>query len=706
MKKMIVTGILVILLFSGNAAAIDVYEFDTLQNGSSQNIFDSSETIKFELNVSDDQDYNITIVDGQNAAQVTDQPMTQTSSEFYQIYQYNYTLGSSPSGGDWEAKVNYTTTGEQTLTSTNFHVATDKPRILDVDHRDAVTVGENATVIFNVSDSEANWKNATFNFDEGEEYDANQVAAENNYASYEVTVNVSEEGLNNYDIISWDKNNNRDGYLGYIDGQLNDQDSAGFSVTVGESCTVSLKEFYVPGGGTLFPGELGTFTQEYQNKGSLKANLTVEYLNVTYENDTEWEPGQPIGNSVKLFGSENYALNRTESAVYQRNWANTLTAGWYTGRTEYNYKCQDSDGDLYNQSLDAYRTFEIVNASGGVSNQGNQSTNQTIVANVTEYPGEDTNETVEGDGDAPGQTPEPEPEPEPEPIPQLSMDVEPLSSTYTGRAGEFIPANLSITNEGTETLSQLTIEPQIQNRTGWDVSNAQISSLNIDQTVYREVLIRPSEDTDPGFYVIPVLGSNPQNELDIDYFNIEVVEDETVTLSSQMQIIESPRSLNVVQNTSTPLPILIENRGQTNLTDISGRLQNIGECGEVNIGTIDKIEAGETASLNFTFKATSSSQSCNTTLILSSAEGAYSFSKISFTVTPEEGLIPEKYRVPFIAIAWTALLGLFAVAKRRYEIDSGLLKAPFVLLVAGEALIFIYLLVDYYQLVSASFLPF
>ena len=547
------------------------------------------------------------------------------------------------------------------------------------------------------------------------------------------------------------------GLIGTIGAQTSAEDANGttsFDVSVSSTCKADVT-FDPPGAeiankySVMATGAGENFTTDIANNANTnisksRANLSVNTLNITFEGEEELQyeevdfknPGANLTNGTFVrtvhdyenfseFNNSENSTNVPNSNIIDENgnitkWRNNsflrlfnrteadkpglIGDGWYSGRLYGQIDCGFERNNItarFDFNLIALEDAE----AGGASETGPDSSDQNP-ADGPNLDGSGSPEPTPGDNYSAGETPVPEPEPEPEPIPQLSMDIEPLNSTYTGRAGEFIPANLSVTNEGTESLSELTIEPQIQNRTGWNVSSAQISGLEIDETVYREVLIRPSEDADPGLYVIPILGSNPQNELDIDYFNIEVVEDETVTLSSQMQIVEAPRSLNVVQNTSTPLPILIENRGETNLTNISGRLQNIGQCGEVEIGTLDRIGAGGTESLNFTFDAASTSQSCNTTLILSSAEGAYSFSKISFTVTPEEGLIPEQYRVPFIAVAWTALLGLFAVAKRRYEINSGLLKAPFVLLVAGEALIFIYLLVDYYQLVSASFLPF
>lgn len=750
LRKMIL--LLFILGLTGTIGAQTTYEFETYEEGSSKDIFSDGEKITFRLNTSDNQDYNITVRKDGNTI-VDDKEMTNTQSEFYQIYDYNHTL-SSPTGGDWKAYINMTTTGETRLTENEFYVATDEPRIAEANYPEQAKVEEDTTVEFKISDSESNWKNASIDLENSASYELDQIETGDNYALYQKVIQLSETGKNQFSVAAWDDQDNFGNFSGVIDVYKDTEDSSYFDINVNSVCRADVT-FEPPGAeiankySVMATGAAENFTANIANNANTnisksRANLTVDTLNITFEGEEELEyedvdfknPGANLSNGTfvrTVHDYENFTdFNGTQNStnVPRKNipdsngniseWRNNsflrefnrseadrpdvLGDGWYSGRVYGKIDCGfevNNITDRFDFNLVALEDVE----RGGASETGPDESEKNPQDGPSLNGSGDPNPKP-GDSSDPGETLVPEPEPEPEPIPQLSMDVEPLENTYTGRAGEFIPANLSVTNEGTESLTGLTVEPQIQNRTGWEVSNAQISSLSVDQTVYREVLIQPSESTDTGLYVIPVLGSNPENDLDIDYFNIEVIEDETVTLSSQMQIVESPRSLSVVQNTSTPLPILIENRGQTNLTNISGRLQNIGQCGEVDIGNIDKIESGETESLNFSFNAAATSQSCNTTLILSSDEGAYSFSKISFTVTPEEGLIPEKYRVPLIAVVWTALLALFAVAKRRYEIDSGLIKAPFVLLVAGEALIFMYLLVDYYQLVSASFLPF
>jgi hypothetical protein len=59
-----------------------------------------------------------------------------------------------------------------------------------------------------------------------------------------------------------------------------------------------------------------------------------------------------------------------------------------------------------------------------------------------------------------------------------------------------------------------------------------------------------------------------------------------------------------------------------------------------------------------------------------------------------------------LAFAWTAILVLYAILTRRYELDSMLVKLPFLMLILGESVIVLYLAANYYGLIPQGLLPF
>ncbi|MFB6217390.1 MAG: hypothetical protein ABEJ72_10590, partial [Candidatus Aenigmatarchaeota archaeon] len=337
------------------------------------------------------------------------------------------------------------------------------------------------------------------------------------------------------------------------------------------------------------------------------------------------------------------------------------------------------------------------------SELGNESVNKTIPQDANQT-GETSDQTIEGNNDNPGQTPRPEPEPTPEPTPMLEIDIQPINNTYTAYQGQFAAAKMKIRNVGNQEVTDLTILPKIAElRPDWEVRPAQIANLSVNETVERDVFIRPPEDQQPGKYVVPVVANNSERQLDIDYFVVDVNESE---LDSQVMITESPGSVSVEAGTNQTIPVLIQNTGEKPMTNVSARLQNIEDCGTVESSTVEKIGVNESASLELMVSTSANPENCNSTLIVSSSEGAYAFSNINFSTRPEEGLIPQEQRVPFIAIIWTVILAAYAVLRKKYELDSSMVKIPFILLLMGETFILLYMIVNYYGVISVSFLPF
>jgi hypothetical protein len=369
-------------------------------------------------------------------------------------------------------------------------------------------------------------------------------------------------------------------------------------------------------------------------------------------------------------------------------------------------------------------TSNITRAEG-ISDEGNYSTNQTAYRNVNETgleanqtvpadanrTGEESDQfldreanrtggngtTVPGDNDQPGETPDPRP--------RLQIDIEPFRDEYPATQGQYAPVALQVQNLGERTIEDFQVAPSIgELRQGWQVQSADISSIGPGENITREVFVRPPGDAEPGRYVSPVVAGNGTARFDLDYFTVKITE--PPEFSSRISIQESPSSVSMESNSSRRIPVLVTNNGDKPLTDVTARLQNAEDCAVTEASTVDRIEVNESASLSVKVETAEGSSECDSQLIVSSSEGAYAFNDVRFSTRPEEGLIPRKQRVPFLAIAWTLLLAVYAVIKKRYQLESGLVKAPFVLLLTGESVIILYLLVNYYGIMSVAFLPF
>lgn len=369
-------------------------------------------------------------------------------------------------------------------------------------------------------------------------------------------------------------------------------------------------------------------------------------------------------------------------------------------------------------------TSNITRAEG-ISDQGNYSTNQTAYRNVNAT-GLEANQTVPADANRTGETSDQylereanrtggngttvpgnnnQPGETPEPRPRLQIDVEPFRNVYKATQGQYAPVALQVQNLGNREITDFQVVPSIADlRQGWQVRSASISAIGPGENITREVFVRPPQDAEPGKYVSPVVAGNGSARFDLDYFTVKITKQPELT--SRITIQESPSSISLESNSSRRIPVLVTNNGEKPLTDVTARLQNAEDCAVTEASTVDRIEVNESASLSVKVETAEGSKECDAQLIVSSSEGAYAFNNIQFSTRPEEGLIPRKQRVPFLAIAWTLLLAIYAVIKKRYQLESGLVKAPFVLLLTGESVIILYLLVNYYGIMSVAFLPF
>ncbi|MFB6215602.1 MAG: hypothetical protein ABEJ72_01315, partial [Candidatus Aenigmatarchaeota archaeon] len=114
-----------------------------------------------------------------------------------------------------------------------------------------------------------------------------------------------------------------------------DSDDSDVKISVQNSCTVLIDEFQPPTNGSKFMAKnsTGYFTELIQNTGSLRSNITVEYLNVTKQNES-WDPGEPIGPVVQHYNGTNFTnVSADEEVLYQEQFNATYETGWYTGRS-------------------------------------------------------------------------------------------------------------------------------------------------------------------------------------------------------------------------------------------------------------------------------------------------------------------------------------------------------------------------------------
>lgn len=435
---------------------------------------------------------------------------------------------------------------------------------------------------------------------------------------------------------------------------------------------------------------------------------TSEYdYSCASENDTIYDEDAQCAYEDNIIGE--YSIELSEMAFNGDNATYSLQEE-SEDKLNKTLKCESIDNQTANcdrflsffEEFSFFGNFEIVDAigeeSGGVNNTGNQTTNQTIAGNNSK-PGQ-TEVTVP----EPEPEPVPEPEPEPEPDPVVKLDIESVKDRHSTKQGQFVAAEFEVQNIGNTEVSDVNLVPLTDQLPGqWDTRNAVVTNLSVNETVRREVFLRPPDEAEPRNYVVPVTADKNGDKLDLDYFTLNV---KKADFLPEVEIREAPRRIQLNTGSEKSFPVLVENTGKLELEAINARIQNIEDCGAMEAEKIASLNVNSTGSLEIDVTASDRPEECDATLVVSSENGAYAFGDITIETVPEAGLIPKEQRVPFIAIIWTFVLMIYAYATREYDLESMAVRLPFIALIMGESIIILYSIVNYYGLEVATLLPF
>lgn len=493
--------------------------------------------------------------------------------------------------------------------------------------------------------------------------------------------------------------------------------------------------------------EFTCFNETVYDVQTITEEVTTVNTTETADDEISEQIDEKAENTDVFTGSMN--LNATDYDVYTINGTNTMNYDYACATDESGEINEDNDcayegsnihnGDIEIQEIGeegAEATFGSLEQNENMLNttlECEEDENETAICDTTleffenfepfgnfeivdsigEEEGDEGDEPEEGDDpDEPGETevpepepePVPEPEPDPEPEPELSVNLEALNESVETRQEQFAEVTFEVENVGNTNLTDVSIEPE-QMLDDWEIEEANINSLDVGESTTREVFVQPGLDTEPGDYVVPTRAyeGEEDRELAVEYFNMEVLPADLIT---QLTIEETAQNIQIAVEESEDVQILLENTGEENLTNVDATLQNVEDCGITESTEVERMEEDEQDDITLTIDAGDTPETCDTTMVVSSDEGAYAFSDLEVTVVPEEALIPEEQRVPLIAILWTAALVMYAVATRKYDLDSLMVKLPYLVLIMGEIVIIMYIGITFYELPGEHLLPF
>lgn len=721
-KTLLLTLAMVYLTVLGAGQELSVYD-------SADSEISPGDDIVIELNTSTKDNYTAELIDSEEdvVASGLEFDLLNDSGEVsenssYFIYRQNYSLDDEAFVGEWTA--NAFNSFEQ-VAETQFSVVSDELRLLDHDtipsfineEDEAVVTAEVTNVEEDVDSLALSVENTSIQSKE-----MGLEASSDSTETYITEIAGLSEGKYSYSIDMQGSEGAETSSTGSFEvfPANRDADDSDVSVGIAGLCGVRTSEFRSPGGGLIALNGSGSFAINFLNNASTRADVNAD-LSVTYENETRWSPedgsselGEPMNMSYPEINKSIDPGQIPNSSV--RPFNKTGRLGYYTGLLDVDAECEVSDGvtgtitEYFNYT--DYVNFRVATAGGGEGGDGEPVGDEAIPRDANQS-GSESDQEVEGDNDNPGETevevevpepePVPEPVPEPDPIPQLSLNMEVLNTSISSPRGQYTEILLEVENLAGEDIQNVSIGPRSDLLPGqWDSQAATLGSIEGGEKVNRSVFLRPGTDVEPGMYSVSILANNDR-ELDLERLEFEV---EQEVFEPSISIAEAPESVEIGADSSSSIPFLVRNTGRSSINGTDIEIQNLEACGDVESSDIGEIGVNETRSLNLDVTAGSQLEECETTLIVSAEDGSRSFSRLDIEVVPEDGFVPPELRFPVFASAWTILLVAYSVVMTRFNLDSLQVRLPFLILIAGETAIFLYLSTEMYGLVPRFLLPF
>jgi len=220
----------------------------------------------------------------------------------------------------------------------------------------------------------------------------------------------------------------------------------------------------------------------------------------------------------------------------------------------------------------------------------------------------------------------------------------------------------NLTNLGT-LVKDVIVRAEIKR--GWKTADVRFAQIKPREIKNGTIYLKIYENEIPGTYLINVNAIvNGNLTADTDVLKVIVLPRQKL---SKLDILEVAPKLTLEENRWHRIPILVQNNGDFNLTNITLSFEYASDCID-KIKGVYNLSIGERKSLIYKVKVKSAFKTCNAILVLKSGEGAIAFSPIVIDVVPQ---LFGKFRViPILFIIltiWSAYI-LFNKFKQYREV--------------------------------------
>lgn len=183
--------------------------------------------------------------------------------------------------------------------------------------------------------------------------------------------------------------------------------------------------------------------------------------------------------------------------------------------------------------------------------------------------------------------------------------------------GNTLLAPVKVTNKGTITLKNVSIAPTVPS--GWNSTPAYIQSLKYNQTVSRNIGLKPSKKVRPARYMVLLEGIYRNDTLDRDYLIVSVRR----AGKKNLKLEEFPITFEARQRTPKNYSALVRNTGNLSLHDVTIKFENEEDClYPVDFPEKEELKPDESTTLTTELTPRNVIRTCNVTVIATSKEKA------------------------------------------------------------------------------------
>ncbi len=247
--------------------------------------------------------------------------------------------------------------------------------------------------------------------------------------------------------------------------------------------------------------------------------------------------------------------------------------------------------------------------------------------------------------------------------PKLRLKL--YNKTVRVQQGGTVLVGFNLTNVG-DSVTDVMVKAFVKK--GWKTVPIKFERINSRETKNGTIYIKVYENEIPKSYLVSVSAIVKGNmTVDTETLRVIVVPREKL---ARLEIIEAPPALTLIEKRWHKIPVLVENNGDFNLTNITMRIEYADECIEKVEGKYN-LSINERKSIVYRVKTKRAFKTCEGVLVLTSSEGGVAFTPIRIDVVPRRFGKPRIMPILFLILTILSIRILIIKYKQVRVIKKG-----------------------------------